>query len=217
MKKTTSHQDHTQQDITTDRPIKKSNSKVWMIVLAVLFVILIAVSTYGFMSVQKLNKQLKDQQTQINELQDKKKTLEDAASAAAAAAVKTAASAADSKSFIEVKELGFKLPLSDDIRNLNYFVNDNTAYFSTRELQAIAKKADTGLKLFCAPADIPLGVITKFANSADAGPTQQKNLGTFVLGYAPPQATCSNNAAADEMQTKQKNALIKAFNDAQKL
>ncbi len=217
MKKTASHQDLAQQDITADRQIKKSNSKVWIVVSAVLLVILVAVSIYGYMSIQKLNKQLKDQQAQITELQDKKKTLEDAASAAASAAVKTAANVVDSKSFIEVKELGFKLPLSDDIRNLNYFVNDNTAYFSTRELQAIAKKADTGLKLFCAPADIPLGVITKFANSTDAGPDQQKNLGTFVLGYAPPQATCSNNVAAEDMQTKQKNALIKAFNDAQKL
>lgn len=217
MKKPTSHQDHTQSDITADRPIKKSNSKVWIIVSVVLFVILIAVSIYGFMSVQKLNKQLKDQQTQINELQDKKKTLEDAASAAAAAAVKTAANVVDSKSFLEIKELGYKLPLTDDIRNLEYFVNDNTTFFSTRELQAVAEKADTGSRMFCAAADLPLGAITKFANSTDAGPTQQKNIGTFVLGYAPPQAPCSTNVAAQELQTKQKNALINAFNNAVKL
>jgi hypothetical protein len=64
---------------------------------------------------------------------------------------------------------------------------------------------------------LPLGVITKFANANDAGPTQQKALSGFVLGYAPPQSSCSTNQATINLQNTQKAALVKAFESAEKI
>jgi hypothetical protein len=64
---------------------------------------------------------------------------------------------------------------------------------------------------------MPLGVITKFANATDAGPTQQKALSGFVLGYAGPQATCNNTKTVIDLQSSQSASLLKAFNNAVKI
>lgn len=204
---------------------KPKTSKTWMIVAVIAIVVavlLTSLSIYGYMKIKNLDKQVKDQQAQISDLQNKKKTLEDAAAAAASAATSAAAnavaSAAANSNFIEIKELGFKLPLTTDIKELQYFVNDKTVFFSTKSLMSSAWAADKGDPgKYCSPGVLPLGAITRFANAADAGPTEQKSLNGFVLGYAPPQADCSNNAATVEMQNKQKAALVAAFKNAQKL
>ncbi len=207
---------------TIDLPKKSQAAKVWMIVAIVAIIALIGLGIYGYMSMQKLNKQIKDQQAQIDDLSNKKKTLEDAASAAAAAATNAAASAVSSavsnSNFLEVKELGYKIPLTDSIRDLQYFVNDKTTFFSTRALQSSAWGADSSdAGKYCSLGTLPLGAISKFANASEAGSTQQKALSGFVLGYAPPQANCSNNQATINMQNTQKAALLQAFNNAQKL
>ncbi len=199
---------------------KRDRAKtVWMIVAIVAIIAFVGLATFGYYKITNLNKQIKEQQTQITELSNTKKTLEDAASAAAASAVNATASAiANSNNFVEVKELGFKLPVTDEIKDLQYFVNDKTVFFSSKSLMSSAWAADKGnAAKYCAPGVLPFGAITRFANTTEAGPTQQKNLGTFILGYAPPQSYCSDNAATTTLQNKQKAALLNAFNNAQKL
>lgn len=220
------HQDSAKTSMPEEMPTPKSpsnkKSMIWMIVAIVAIVALLGSIAYGYISMKNLNKKISDQQSQINELSNTKKTLEDAASAAATAATNAAAKAAvnafTNSNFLEVKELGYKLPLSDDIKDLTYFVHGNTTFFSTRSLQASAFGAsNSSPATYCSPGSLPLGGITKFANAGEAGPTQQKALNGFVLGYAGPQATCSNNPTTDSLQTKQKDALFKAFNNAQKI
>lgn len=199
---------------------KRDRAKtVWMIVAIVAIAALIGLGVFGYYKIKNLNKQLQDQQAQINDLSNTKKTLEDAASAAAKSAVNATANAiTNSNNYIEIKELGFKLPLTDDIKDLQYFVNDKTVFFSSKSLMSSAWAADSGnAAKYCSPGVLPFGAITRFANASEAGPTQQKNLGSFVLGYAPPQSYCSDNAATTTLQNKQKAALLNAFNNAQKL
>lgn len=211
---------HHNEPVTNKMFDKNSGNKTWKttaIVFIVLVVLLSAVGVYGYLQIKKLNKQLQDQKAQITELSDTKKTLEDAASAAASAAAKVVVKASTS-SYLEVKELGYKLPLSDDIKDLQYFVNGSTTFFSTGSLQSKAwgaDKSDPGK--YCSLGTLPLGAVSKFANAADAGPTQQKALSGFVLGFAPPQANCSNNQATIDLQTAQKASFIKAFDKAEKI
>ena len=194
-------------------PKRDKSKAVWIVLTIVLLLALIGLGAYGYMRITKLNKSVSDQQATINDLQNKKKTLEDAAAAAATAVTKVVTS-----NYLEVKELGFKLPLSSDIKDLQYFVNDKTAYFSTASLQSSAwPSANNDATKFCSMGTMPLGVITKFANASDAGPTQQKALSGFVLGYAPPQSSCSTNQATINLQNTQKASLLNAFNKAEKI
>lgn len=199
---------------------KNSTNKTWKttaIVAIVLVVLLSAVGVYGYLQIKKLNKQVQDQKSQITELSDTKKTLEDAASAAAAAAAKVVVKASTS-SYLEVKELGYKLPLSEDIKDLQYFVDGTTTSFSTGSLQSKAYAADQSeAGSYCSIGFSPLGKVSRFANATDAGPTQQKALSGFVLVYSSPQATCSNNQATIDLQSTQKASFVKAFEKAEKI
>ncbi|MBA3679465.1 hypothetical protein H0W80_04775 [Candidatus Saccharibacteria bacterium] len=202
---------------------KKDHSKtVWVIVAIIAIIMLIGLGIYSYFKIKDFNKQVADEKAKITEVSDKNKALENAASAAATAATNAAetavANAVASSNFLEVKELGYKLPLSDDIKDLQYFVNDKTTFFSTRSLQSAAWGADSSnAAKYCQAGVLPLGAISKFANATEAGPTQQKALSGFVLGYAPPQSYCSDNDAVTAKQNAQKTSLIKAFNNAQKL
>lgn len=202
----------------TENKKPKSPNKVWIIVSILLLLILIGLGIYGYTVISNDNKKIEDQQAEINDLQNKKKALEDAASAATAKAVNKA-----TDNYLEVKELGFKLPLNDDIKDLQYFVNDKTAFFSTQSLQSVAwsyyinNTSTATNSSLCSIGSRPLGVISKFANASDAGPTLQKSLNGFVLGYAGPQSVCSNSKAAEDLQTKQRSALESAFNNAEKI
>jgi len=206
----------------TPAPKKDNTKMIWMIVAILVIVLLIGSIVYGYFKMKSFNKQVADQKAKIEEVSDKNKALENAASAAATAATNAAATAVAnavaSSNFLEVKELGYKLPLSDDIKDLQYFVNDKNTFFTTRSLQSAAWGADSSnAAKYCQAGVLPLGAISKFANATDAGPTQQKALSGFVLGYAPPQSYCSDNDAVTAKQNAQKASLIKAFNNAQKI
>lgn len=197
-----------------DLPKKDKSKKVWIILFVITFIALVGLAILGYMKLQESDKKIKDQQAQIDDLENKKKSLEEAA----AKAVSSAAASANASSYLEIKELGFKLPLSADIKDLQYFVNDKTAYFSTASLQSSAwPSANNDATKFCSIGSMPLGVITKFNNTNDAGPNQQKVLNGFVLGYAPPQSSCSTNQATINLQNNQKASLLNAFNKAEKI
>ncbi len=80
-------------DHSMDLPKKDTAKTVWMIVAIVAIVALIGLGIYGYKKTQDLNKKISDQQMQIDELNNTKKTLEDAAAAAAKAATDAAANA----------------------------------------------------------------------------------------------------------------------------
>jgi len=194
-------------------PKKDKSKTVWIVISVILLLALIGLGAYGYMQINKLNKANKDKDATISDLQNKKKTLEDAAAAAATAVTKVVSS-----NYLEVKELGYKLPLTDDIKDLQYFVNGTTTFFSTGSLQSSAWGASSSdAAKYCSLGSLPLGAISKFANATDAGPTQQKSLSGFVLGYAPPQSSCSTNQATINLQNSQKASLLKAFNNAVKI
>ncbi|MCX6805990.1 MAG: hypothetical protein NTY56_00895 [Patescibacteria group bacterium] len=194
-------------------PKRDKSKKVWIILFVISLIALIGLGVYGYIKIQSDRKKINDQQAQISDLQNNKKTLEDAAAAAATAVTKAVTS-----NSLEVKELGFKLTLTDSIKDLQYFVNDKTAFFSTASLQSSAwGSAGNDAAKFCSLGSLPLGAVSKFASAAEAGPTQQKAIGDLILGYAPPQASCSSNQATINLQNTQKAAFQKAFENAQKI
>ncbi|MEI6741981.1 MAG: hypothetical protein WCK71_02580 [bacterium] len=204
---------HSEAEHSIKLPKKDKSKKVWIIISIVLALALVGAGVYGYLKMEDYNKQINDLKAQVTTLQDGKKAFEDAASAAAKIVVKASAT-----NYLEVKELGYKLPLSDDIKDLQYFVNDTTTFFSTGSLQSKAWAVDKGDPgKYCSLGTLPLGAISKFADATEAGPTQQKALSGFVLGYAPPQANCSTNQATIDLQTTQKASFVKAFEKAEKI
>ncbi|MEI6581657.1 MAG: hypothetical protein WCN86_02180 [bacterium] len=204
---------HSEAEHSIKLPKKDKSKKVWIIISIILALAIVGAGIYGFLKMRDYNKQIDDLKAQVTTLQDGKKALEDAASAAAKIVVKAATT-----NYLEVKELGYKLPLSDDIKDLQYFVNGTTTFFSTGSLQSKAWAVDKGDPgKYCSLGTLPLGAISKFADVTEAGPTQQKALSGFVLGYAPPQANCSTNQATIDLQTTQKASFVKAFEKAEKI
>ena len=204
---------HSEAEHSIKLPKKDKSKKVWIIISIVLALALVGAGVYGYLKMEDYNKQINDLKAQVTTLQDGKKALEDAASAAAKIVVKAATT-----NYLEVKELGYKLPLSADIKDLQYFVNGTTTFFSTGSLQSKAWAVDKGDPgKYCSLGTLPLGAISKFADVTEAGPTQQKALSGFVLGYAPPQANCSTNQATIDLQTTQKASFVKAFEKAEKI
>jgi len=204
---------HSEAEHNIQLPKKDKSKKVWIIISIILALAIVGAGIYSFLKMRDYNKQIDDLKAQVATLQDGKKALEDAASAAAKIVVKAATT-----NYLEVKELGYKLPLSDDIKDLQYFVNGTTTFFSTGSLQSKAWAVDKGDPgKYCSLGTLPLGAISKFADVTEAGPTQQKALSGFVLGYAPPQANCSTNQATIDLQTTQKASFVKAFEKAEKI
>lgn len=84
----------TQHDQPAPEPMPaKKGGKVWMVLTIILALALIGMGIYGYIKFKDLNNQITAQQTEISNLQNTKKTLEDAASAAATAATNAAAKA----------------------------------------------------------------------------------------------------------------------------
>lgn len=208
---------HSEAEHSIKLPKKDKSKKVWIIISIVLVLVLVGAGVYGYLKMRDYNKQINDLKAQVTTLQDGKKALEDAASAAAAAAAKAAVKASTTN-YLEVKELGYKLPLSEDIKDLQYFVDGTTTSFSTGSLQSKAYAADQSEPgMYCSIGISPLGKVSRFATATEAGPTQQKALSGFVLGYSSPQANCSNNQATIDLQTTQKASFVKAFEKAEKI
>ena len=62
-------------------PKKDKSKKVWIVLTIILALALVGMGAYGYMQITKLNKDIKDKDAAISDLQNKKKTLEDAAAA----------------------------------------------------------------------------------------------------------------------------------------
>jgi uncharacterized protein HemX len=73
-------------------PKRDKSKKVWVILFVITLLALIGLGVYVYIKVQNDNKKIKDQQAQIDDLTNKKKTLEDAAAKAATAVAKNISS-----------------------------------------------------------------------------------------------------------------------------
>lgn len=204
---------HSEAEHNIQLPKKDKSKKVWIIISIILALAIVGAGIYGFLKMRDYNKQIDDLKAQVTTLQDGKKALEDAASAAAKIVVKAATT-----NYLEVKELGYKLPLSDDIKDLQYFVDGTTTSFSTGSLQSkayAADKSDPGM--YCSIGFSPLGKVSRFATATEAGQLKQKALTEFVLGYSSPQADCSSNQTVITLQNAQRASFLKAFEKAEKI
>jgi cell division protein FtsB len=105
-------------------PKKDKSKKVWIVLFVITLLALIGLGVYGYTKVQSDNKKIKDQQAQIDDLQNKKKTLEETAAAA-----KTATSTNQ----LTVKELNFSFTANPSLVGLTYMYvgANNSVTFST--------------------------------------------------------------------------------------
>ncbi len=74
----------------------KKSVNVWMIVAIIFILISIGLGVYGFITIRNQNNKINSLNSQVSDLQNKKKTLEDAAAAAAKAVVSSANTKSDS-------------------------------------------------------------------------------------------------------------------------
>lgn len=113
----------------------------------------------------------------------------------------------------EVKELAIKFPVSGEIADLTYVISDKdpkTALFSSKSLKTAGGNA-------CSASAAVLGSITWNQNISEPKRVPEtgrfKQFDTEWVAYTSPNFTCGNNQnkAAQTLQQKQAEALLKAF------
>jgi hypothetical protein len=126
--------------------------------------------------------------------------------------------------YLDIKELGIKIKLSDSIKDAVYSYSAPTsqtyatfggsAYLST---QTLTSKDTT-----CAASKDPLGAIVKITGNTDGlgNSLTADNNTVFKLGdsyyrYENPQSPCSDNSDANALATQQKAAFREAFKTVQ--
>lgn len=121
--------------------------------------------------------------------------------------------------YLEIPELGIKMPLDDTIADAYYYIKPgypNYAYLSVRSLEK------TGM---CAADKFSLGVLAKGGLSEEYNPgftyqdavsTQSgKVIGDYAYVFTQPQATCADGTPTAE-QNAQLGAINQAFKSASK-
>ncbi len=179
-----------------------------MVVAIFAIAALIGLTAFGYYKIKNLNKQISDQQAQINDLNNKKKTLEDAASAAASSAANSVVNnVLSNNQYFSVPELGIKLKTTSTLSGLTYYMKGNAALFTTGKLMGSASTTpdEKGLYTYtCSPGAI--GGISQNGSGT--------KVGTKYFQFQGPQSPCSPNAATKDLQNSQANALQQALNDA---
>lgn len=202
----------------------KGSSKVWMIATIVLAIALVGLAIYGYMKIKNLNNEITGQKTEIANLQNTKKTLQDTASSAATAAAKVIS---DSSSSRTIPELGVKYKVMPDNANATYeysvIISDGSTYqsakFSSTDLILANAKTVGSNDNRCLASDGPLGNITLYKAGQilfdkkvedQIGPNVKKIGSNFYVKQTP-QSTCSDDKAVQDLQTssiKQLNAIF---------
>lgn len=210
-----------------DLPKKSQATKVWMIVAILTIVALIGLGIYGYMSMQKANQKIKDQQAQIDDLSNKKKTLEDAANGVTQAII-------DSSSSRSIPELGVKYKISKENINSTYSFGSNVTQdgvfksigLSTTDLILANAKVIGEANNDCIASDGPLGKIdllkagqTIFDKKVeDSVGANVKKIGDNYFVKVTPQGACTNNEAVQVLQTRSTPQVLDSiFNSLQAL
>lgn len=84
---------HQPSDEKINLPHRSKAKVVWMIIAIIAILALIGLGIFSYMKIKSLNQTISNQQSQISDLQNKQKSLEDAAAAAGKAAADAAANA----------------------------------------------------------------------------------------------------------------------------
>ncbi len=195
--------------------------KVWIIITILLVLLLVAISIYSYMTIKNLNKKVTDQQAQITELQNKKKTLEDAAGAAATATTNAVASA----QLYSIPELGIKIKLDDNLKGLLYSYDqaNGVAGFTTRDLAykvnttAGPYKTDNPYSVYTGTLGLVSVLNTPNQPGCEASCPQnisQLSNNKYIL-YSHPQSLATDNTVINQQVENTINSLKAALKNAQ--
>jgi hypothetical protein len=116
-----------------------------------------------------------------------------------------AAAEKEEATVLEIDEWGVEMELSEDINDAKYVIktlSDGSvaAYFTTEAL--LEKDAE------CTAEDGAIGAISRASAGSE---TMTEKVGDYYYGFSSPQATCSNDDEAADLQTAQIAELKKAF------
>lgn len=129
--------------------ISQKSSKAWMIIAFVAILALVVSLVFGYMQIKKLNDEITSQKAQISDLQNTKKTLEDAAKAAATAVTKTVTTPTDSEA-IKTAAINYQEAMVGQKNGQTFTIeavtiNKTNSNFATAGVQGLTNgKPDTG-------------------------------------------------------------------------
>ena len=176
--------------------------KTWMttavIVLAVITLAGIAYSVYAWQQNQKLSADVTTKNNQIADLQKQANTPTKTTTST------TTTQPAPTATYLDIKEMGIKIKLSDDIKDAVYSFSGSgpatpAAYISSTSLINKAGYCDQKTT----PG--PLGTITekKSLGSLTVNNTTVFQVGTNYFVYTSPQAPCTQNSTDQSMEMAQ--------------
>jgi len=148
-------------DHSMDLPKKDKAKTAWMIIAIVALVALIGLGIYGYTQMQKTNQKIKDQQAQIDELNDTKKTLEDAAAAAAKAATDAAAKAVTNAVTKQTDEELIKTALTNQCQ---LYQGKASPYLKTYKIQQVENNFAQAAYICNPGEDGPTAILKKVNN-----------------------------------------------------
>ncbi len=128
------------------------------------------------------------------------------------------------KSYLDIKELGIKIQLTDDIKDLVYVYDSQfLAKYPDPQSVGLSSQALVSLSPACKATTNsgPLGLIGKTKNPNQGFGTLTVNnetvfkFGDYFVYYKTPQAACLDTTAFQELSSKQRGAFLQAFRTAQ--
>ena len=131
----------------------------------------------------------------------------------------TGSTPTQTNNYFEIKELGLKFKITDDIKDLTYSAvanmtnSDSSVLFSTKSLEAAGG-------IYCAASMAPLGVLDKKTTLEAPGEINVSYLiesNNLYVSYMGPQATCSNVKSVQDLQTNQIKSLREALKTITKI
>jgi len=208
---------------------KRDRAKtVWIVVAIIAIAALIGLAAFGYVKVKNLNKQISDQQAQINELNNTKKTLEDAAKSAASG---VANAVLENKGTRNIPELGVKYTVSSDNANTTYAFqtvgeeSSKAIGLSTTDLMStnanvIGSTSENKCNAYASPLGRIImykpGVILFDKKVEDQVGPNVKKIGNNYFVKQPAQFVCSENPSVFSLiKTLNPKVLDSIFNSLQ--
>lgn len=190
----------------------------WPVVFVITLIAVVALGGWAYIRMSKLNSQLstKEELLQTNKAEIAKLTI--ARDKALDALVQTTAT----NDYVAIGEWGVKFKPGADLADFFYLTSGDSVQPSTKSLMQVALSknppaANSAFDSFCSPAASPLGVMQRGkTGAAIQGTTYDKVAGAIKVGdyyyiIVAPQASCSADKTAQDLQTKQTAALKEAI------
>jgi type II secretory pathway pseudopilin PulG len=194
------------------QPKKSGKGLTFALVIVIILAIVAVFGTWYYMN-NKAKNDKKTQDAQINQLKQQILELQKQESSAQQTG-KT------STTYVKIPELSLQYPINNDTSGLKYYVNCSSSVcslkLSTADLESKAKQLDPNSE--CEAKSGPLGGISRgkkgdiiLADKPIELIDGSRQIGNYYYIYSTPQATCSNIASVQQLQTesiKQAKALI---------